>query len=143
MQAANFPDFLARSLALLARDVPPLHRRLTAQMKSRPVRLTIDGPAIDVTSDGEALHLRPADGPPPAVRLHTDASTILRMIAGESSLEDAILADDVELFGPVADLAAFHADLTLYLQAAVRCPALVPLLREFRAHTAERRPFHD
>lgn len=137
--AARFPDFLARSLALLARDVPPLHRRLSAQMTGRPVRLAIDGPAIDVISDGETLHLRSADGPPPAVRLHTDAPTILRLIAGESSLEHAIVTDQVELFGPAADVAAFHADLTLYLQAAVRCPALVPLLREFRAKTHERR----
>lgn len=135
MRGADFTEFLARSLTALARDVPMLHRRLAAQMTGRPVRLAVDGPEIEVVSDGEALQLLPAEGPPPAVRLCTDAAAILRMVDGERSLEDAVLGDEVELFGAAADLAAFHADLTLYLHAAVRCPALGGLLREFRAGT--------
>ncbi len=138
MSGASFSEFLGRSLAVIARDVPPLHRRLAAHLRDRPVRVAVEADVVDIISDGEALELRPADGDPPAVRLRTDSSAILRLIDGDRSLEDAVLADEVELFGAAADMVLFHESLVLYLQAAVRCPALVRLLREFRAATSIR-----
>lgn len=138
MSGASFSEFLKRSLAVIARDVPPLHRRLAAHLRDRPVRVAVAADVVDIVSDGERLEICAADGPPPAVRLRTESAAILRLVDGERSLEDAVLADEVELFGAAADLVTFHESLVLYLQAAVRCPALVRLLREFRAATAIR-----
>lgn len=138
MSDGGFSRFLGRSLAVIARDVPPLHRRLAEHLRDRPVRVAVDVDVVDIVSDGETLELRAAHGPPPTVRLRTNAPAILRLVDGDRSLEDAVLADEVELFGAAADLVMFHESLVLYLQAAVRCPALVSLLREFRAETSNR-----
>ena len=135
MGGASFSEFLKRSLAVIARDVPRLHLRLAAHLRERPVRVAVELDVVDIISDGERLELRAADGPPPAVRLRTDSAAILRLVDGERSLEDAVIFDEIELFGAPVDLVHFHESLVLYLQAAVRCPALVRLLREFRAAT--------
>ena len=132
-RATSFSAFLGRSLALLARDLPGLSRRLAAHLTGRHVRLQVDGDDVIVESDGADLSVNPyTPEAPPAVQLRTRAAAILGLIDGAWSLEEAVLADEIELFGGPADLAHFHEGLVLYLQAAVRCPALLPLHDEYR-----------
>lgn len=131
--AAGFQRFLAESLALLARDAPAHYRHFAGQMRGRAVHLSVGTDVLVVDGDGEVVRLRPPTAPPGAPRLRTDERTIVRLVDGERSLEEAILADELELFGGPDELVGFHEALTAYLQAAVRCPAMVPLLRAFRA----------
>ena len=139
MRRAPFSRFLARSLALLADELPEYHRLVATRIGRREVLLHVDGEDITVQSFPPRLTLT-LKSHAPDVELWTKRAAISRLINGEDTLVDAILGDRVVLRGTVDDLIAFHDGLMAYLHGAVRCPAFAELRDEYLAEPRAPRP---
>jgi hypothetical protein len=129
---ARFVSFLRRSLDALARERPDVARRLAAEIGPLAVAIEVDGDRALLSSDGRTVRCD-QDARDAAVDVRADLTTLLALIDGETSLEDAVLAERVLLRGDAPDLARFHDALWLYLQGAVRAPSFPALLAELRA----------
>jgi len=126
----SFRAFLVRSLAAIARDVPALERALAASLAGTLVRLCVDDERMVVASRLDGLAIVD-DVPGAIVELATDSATLLDLTSGATSFLDAALAERLVVRGGVDEVVRFYDALILYLQGAVRSPALPWLLGEF------------
>lgn len=78
-----------------------------------------DGPHVGRVLDGE-------------IHVVTTPAVILALADGERRLLEAILGDDVALWGSTDDLAAGREAFAMFLGGAVRCPSFPERLGEFR-----------
>lgn len=133
MSSADFGEFLAASLELLADEQPRSHARLCDHMAGRAVRFEVDGRAVLVRFERGGARLE-RDGVDPAATIaRLDRSTILDLVDGAVSLPDAILADRFHLRAELDDVARFHEALLAYLRGALRCPGFPALMDAYRA----------
>lgn len=129
-----FASFLRKSLALLSRDVPPLYAALAAQLDGG-VLIVVAGEKVYLTGAGGSVAWEPLLNP--AVHVCTSHQGILDIIDGETSLIDAILSERLRLWGAPSALARFDEALRLYVNGAVRSPAMTGLLRTYRAEVGD------
>jgi hypothetical protein len=132
MRRSEFGDFLERSLAILAREMPRSHARLCAAMRGRCVAFTVDGPPVLLSFAEGGSAVGPVAGAAPEIESALSKQTIFDLLDAEISLEEAVLSDRFLLRAPVRDLEVFFQALQLYLRGAVRCPSLPDLLEEYR-----------
>jgi hypothetical protein len=62
----------------------------------------------------------------------TRGSALLDILDARQTLAEAVLADAVEVVGPLDTLLRLQEGLLLYVQGAVRCPGFALLLRRLR-----------
>jgi hypothetical protein len=127
----DFPAFLDRSLAVLRSEAPAHHAELAVLLGARGLCCEVDGRSVALCFDGARHALRPPDRRE-AVSLCTDRRTILDLVDGELTLLDALLEERLWLAGSADAVTRFDEALTCYLDGAIRCPSLPPLLEEFR-----------
>ena len=130
---ASFAAFLARSLTLLARELPWGYAAMSRALGRRTVTIEVDGEPCGVLCDGASVRLAGLATIQPDVECRTTRRAIHDLVDARTTLAEAVVEDRVFLRGDVDDLLAFHDGLMGYLGGAVRSPGFVWLLREFRA----------
>ncbi len=126
-----FSGFLAHSMTLLAAEKPRVHARLCALLRDREASVTMDGVITGIAFPGGAFRLvQTVDRP--FIELRASRRTVLDVIDGRLTLEEAIWGSQLELRGGLDDLVRFHDALVVYLHGAVRCPSFPWLLDRYR-----------
>jgi hypothetical protein len=135
----SFRHFLRCSLATLQAELPSGYAAMAEALGRRDVDVDVDGERLAIC--GNARHLAIADAainPTAYARASNDA--LRAILNGSHSLESAVLAELIELRGPLDDLVAFYEALKAYFNAAVRCPSFAGLLAEYLAAAAPPTP---
>jgi hypothetical protein len=119
------------SLAVLRRECPTAYLELCSRLAFATVELRIDDEWVRLAFLPRAAELRQelAD---PDVRLQTTRTTILEVLDAKLTLDQAVRAGAVLLWGSSRDLARCNDALLDYVRGAVRCPSLPALLDRFR-----------
>jgi hypothetical protein len=122
---------LAESFGVLLREQPEAHARMCVLLQGLSVTVTVDEErfTVDFTSRRARVRAATGDG---SVRVSTYSRTLLDVLDDRQSLTEAVLADEVEVVGPLDTLLRLHEGLLLYVQGAVRCPGFASLLRRLR-----------
>jgi hypothetical protein len=126
-----FATFLTHSMALLAAEKPAVAARLGALLCDREAVVQVDDERVGIVFPGGVFQLV-ADVARPFIELRSSRRTILDVVNGRLTLEDAVWGDHLWLRGHLDDLVRFHDALVLYLQGAVRCPSFPWLLDRYR-----------
>src|SRR5262249_24390977 len=106
----RFATFLLASLRALEDEVPRIHTRLCRILAPRDTVLHVDGETIHLRFTGGGIeHVQHAGRD--AIELRTSRRTILALVAGETSLVDALLDDQMALLGDPDDVLVFHDGL--------------------------------
>jgi len=122
-----FATFLDHSMTVLAAEKPAVHARLCVLLYDREARLEVDHEHIGIAFPDGAFRLVDTVAHP-FIELRSSRATVLDVVGGRSTLDDAVWADRLWLRGHLDDLVLFHDALVLYLQGAVRCPSFPWLL---------------
>lgn len=130
MSRGEFADFLEASLHALADEKPSSRRRLDAAMANRPVRFDVEGDSFVLDFDASGFRMLEPGGPA-ALDLGLSKQTILDLVEGRISFDEAIWSDALALRGSVDELASFFDALLVYLGAAVRCPSFPDLFDRY------------
>lgn len=128
---------LGRSLQAIRDSVPSQYAAIVTALQHDVVQLQVDHETFSIHAQPHGLALAGAE-PSAAVRLTTKSCTITALIDGTLDLIDAVLGENIALFGSVNDLLSFNEALSAYLHGAVRSSGQEAILREFRL-LAERR----
>lgn len=126
-----FATFLAHSMTLLAAEKPPVYARLCASLRGREARVTMDGERLGIAFPAGEFRLL-ADVDRPCIELSSSRTTVVDVVDGRLTLEEAVWGEQLELRGRLDDLVRFHDALVLYLHGAVRCPSFPWLLDCYR-----------
>jgi len=130
----EFARFLLDSLCALERESPQSYAALCEALDARCVAIRVDAGAIRLAFEHGHARVEDAAATPSDVELATDKSTILDLIDARVHLLDAIAADRFRARGALDSLARFDDALHEYLNGAVRCRSMPPLLDEYRRH---------
>jgi hypothetical protein len=126
-----FATFLTHSMALLGAEKPEVAARLGALLCDREARVQVDAERLGIVFPAGVFHLV-EDVAQPFIELRSSRRTILDVVDGRLTLEDAVWGEHLWLRGHLDDLVRFHDALVLYLQGAVRCPSFPWLLDRYR-----------
>lgn len=114
-------------MRLLAVEKPTVDARLGALLRDREAAVEIDGEKLGIGFPDGRFRRTDRVGQP-FIELKSSRATVLAVVSGEVTLEDAVWSDRLWLRGSLDDLVLFHDALVLYLQGAVRCPSFPWLL---------------
>lgn len=126
-----FAPFLGHSMTLLAAEKPRLYARLCDLLRDREAGVVIDGEPVGIAFPGGAFRLVAAVTDP-FIELRSSRATVLAVVDGRLTLEEAVAAEHLWLRGRLENLVLFHDALVLYLHGAVRCPSFPWLLDRYR-----------
>jgi hypothetical protein len=126
-----FATFLTHSMTLLAAEKPDVAARLGALLRDREARVQVDAERVGIVFPAGVFRLV-AEVADPFIELRSSRRTILEVVNGRLTLEDAVWGEHLWLRGHLDDLVRFHDALVLYLQGAVRCPSFPWLLDRYR-----------
>lgn len=126
-----FATFLAHSMTLLAAEKPQVYGRLCTLLRDREARVTMDGERLGIAFPAGEFRLL-GDVERPFIELSSSRTTVVDVVDGRLTLEEAVWGEQLELRGHLDDLVRFHDALVLYLQGAVRCPSFPWLLDCYR-----------
>jgi hypothetical protein len=123
--------YVELSLAALRRECPTAYLQLCSRLAFATIELRIDHEWVRQTFRPGAAELR-QELTETDVRLHTTRTTILDVLDAKLTLEQAVRAGAVRLWGSSQDLARCNDALLDYVRGAVRCRSLPALLDRFR-----------
>ena len=132
MPRTDLRAFLERSLNLLAREAPGAYSRLCGTLAGRRLCVEGDGMAFTLRFDADAAVSRAALGDE-EISISVDRRSILALVDGELTLEEALRQDRLVVRGAVADAARAFDALLIFVRGAIRCPSFPALLSEFRS----------
>jgi len=134
--APGFGQFLRESLALLAAEAPVHLAALARALRERQVTISIaDEAPVQLACDRRGLFFSEESGRS-AVEVSLSSGELLRVLAGDETLEQAIVDGRVAVRGACDDVLAFDDALRAWLHGAVRSPSFGGLLRRLEAHYA-------
>lgn len=136
MPERSFRQYLQESLDRIAADAPRLYERIGALLRARALSIEVDGETVAVWIEAGRVVLGETRAPV-AVRACTSRAEIVALADGTRTLEEATLAERVQLVGDIDDLLACLDALGAYLNGAVRSPELSALMDRFRGDVAE------
>ena len=138
-------DFVERAFAVLEAELPAMHRRLIETLDGARVALEIDAERMTVAflHSGENGPSRVAVehgwNLPLDARIATDASTILSVIDGRETLQEAVDRDGLRAIAELEVLQVLLEGLEVFVHGGVRCRTFPPLLLSFRSFVDWRR----
>jgi hypothetical protein len=129
--ADSFFTFLAQSMRILEQEAPERYASLSLAMGDMQAQLTTNGSARIVRFDGSRFVLERED-----IKADVDveftSDTILDLVDGELSLEEAIDSEVLWIRGAVEVVEHFYDAVLIYIDGAMRSPGFLNLLKEFR-----------
>jgi hypothetical protein len=126
----SFSMFLSRSLTILELESPGAYRAVVEVLGNRSVNVQVDGELVGLLTVRQRIVTAPPLDAPTTVAI-TSRKALCRLLRGEQDLTQAILNDEVSLFGSLEDLTTLYDALVCYFRGAVRSPGFPPLLDEF------------
>lgn len=111
------------ALACIAAEHPEAHALLCAQLGPRTLSITLGREQFAIAA-GQVI----AAAADAALVIHSDAATLDDILRGELEVIDALCSDRLQVRGSIEDLLPVFAAATTFLQGAVRCIAMPPLL---------------
>jgi hypothetical protein len=140
VSSSSSPDSLAAllrdSLATLEREVPACHGRLVASLTPETVSCRVDRERFSVVFGASAVTLeRWRKGA--ALEIELSRQVVRRLLAGHTSVREALLCDELRVRGTTAALLRLTDGLAAYLHGAVRSPSFPALLHRFHAIAAK------
>jgi len=131
MRRADFFTFLVRSLRLLASEQPQAHDALVATIARMQACLHADGVARWIRFDGFGWTLNSC-GQYTDLDVAFDMKTILDLVDGQITLEQAIAQERLRVRGSSDAIERFYHALLIYLEALIRSSGAIDLLNELR-----------
>jgi len=125
-------QFVERSLSALARDAPAFYSRLCATLLGRRLLVRGDGEPFALDFERGIATIEAPDGSED-LYLGIGHRTILALVDGEVTLEEALRQDRLVLRGSLTRVADVFDGLLIYLRGGIRCPSFPQLLSDFRA----------
>lgn len=134
--------FLDRSFELLARDAPGAYSRVCDALGGVDLCVVDGGRRFAVRSHGGRLASGAVRGDEHVV-IGVDQQTILALVDGHLSLEQALREERLFVEGSPSHAANAFDALSIYLRGAVRCTSFPALLADFRSTASrEHQPWH-
>jgi hypothetical protein len=134
--------FLERSLALLASEAPGSYERLCHTLVGRRVCVDGDGQRFALRFEERGVDTLAASGTED-IFAGIDRSTILALVDGAMTLDEALRDDRLVIRAEVAHAATAFDGLSIYLRGAIRSVSFPMLLAEFRSPTGDEEPDDD
>jgi hypothetical protein len=131
MRQDDFFAFLGASLSRVAAEAPEAYRALASAIGGMRARLIADGiartirfdfPYWTIYSGGDELDIGVTFG----------RETVIGLIDGQLTLEEAIYEERLLLRGAVETVEDFYGGLIIYLEGLIRSPGASALLRGYR-----------
>lgn len=134
----SFGAYLGEALERIGREAPAAYAEVCRALGARTIGLAVDGEALTLAVVGGRVVAAagPASGQT-TLRAATSRAEIVALTDGASSLEESLKSERVCLFGEAGDLACAIDALGAFVQGAVRCPELEPLMVAFRRDAKE------
>src|SRR5262249_44303165 len=104
---------------LLARNVPTALDEISRRLGPSRVRITVDDERFDVGTT-DKLRITEARGEAD-VEITTSRATIRDVLAGNTTMDEALHTDGLEARGSLRDLVAVLSALEAFIHGAVRC----------------------
>ena len=142
MARPDLRAFLARSLALLAREAPGSYERLCHTLAGKRVCIDGDGRRFALRFEPHGVETVTPSGTE-NICAGVDRSTILALVDGTVTLDQALRDDRLHIRAQVADAATLFDGLSIYLRGAIRSASFPMLLAEFRAPNGDEEPDDD
>lgn len=127
--------FVERSLRILDREAPAFFIRLCEMLDGRRMAVADETSVFALHFTRDAVACLAPDGSED-VRVVVNAATLLALIDGELTLENALRQERLGVRSPVGVAADVFDGLVVYVRGAVRCPSAPRLLVEFRQSDA-------
>jgi hypothetical protein len=131
MPLPDFFAFLDESLAGIRTDEPEVHCALTQSLGRLRARLVSDGVAVVVWLDSNSWRMDPGDREAD-IEVAFNRQTILDLIDGCLTLEEAILREQLLIFGSVDKVETFNDAFLIYIEGLIRMPGTAALVRRYR-----------
>jgi hypothetical protein len=131
MPSADFFSYLSKSVDLLQHESCENYGRLAAGLNDLRINIRAGTKArVAHFGDGQFI-IEPAGGHAD-IWLEFDEATILHVIDGRSSLEEAVLDGAIFIRGNVQKIETLYSALAAYLDGAMRSPGFPALLADYR-----------
>ncbi|MBI4516544.1 MAG: hypothetical protein HY699_12100 [Deltaproteobacteria bacterium] len=130
----RFSDFLAESFAVLRRELPHAYEEMCRRLAPRAVAITVDDDTVCLRFE-RAAALTVIAHQRPALSVRTTRAAILALVDAQSTLLEAVLAEQLQLRGHPDDVLGFYDGLMAYLHGAVRAPSFPQLLQSYRLNS--------
>ena len=118
-------------MRLLASDVPNHYESLARELSGLRVSIATDGGQRDICFDRSDFRVTDADGLSD-VEVAFEAGTVLALIDGHTTLEDAVLADELFVRGPVDAVERLFSAVVIYVNGSLRSNGFLQLLTGYR-----------
>lgn len=123
---------VADALDCLAAEHPAGYRELQCELGPRRLDLEIDDEQFMIDLAGPALHGA-------VISVTTDLATLCATVHGDLDVLDVILEGRLDVIAGPDDLIALGRATTRFVQGALRCVSMQPLLDRLAALRKERR----
>jgi hypothetical protein len=131
MPPPDFFIFLRTSLSVLSEEEPEAHRALAAALGNLKARLVADGVARTIRVDSLDWTIYSGVGDAD-LEVAFDRRSILDLIGGSLTMEDAISLERLRMRGPVETIERFHRALMIYLEGLIRAPGTRAILIDYQ-----------
>jgi hypothetical protein len=123
---------LDESFTILRDEVPEANRRMCSRLEGEVVVICADDQSVVVACDGAAMRVQAGSIADASAEIRTSRRAILRVLDGEVTLADAVLAGAVSVRASLEALVRLNHGLAMYVHGAVRAPSFPRLLERFR-----------
>ena len=131
MPAHDFFGFLRESLGLLESEAPHAYGRLLHELHGLRTCMITDGGRREYLFESGSITESDVSACAD-LDVAFDRGTLLDLIDGRTSLEEAISAERLWIRGGAEAVERFHTGMLIYLDGAVRSPGFPDLLARYR-----------
>jgi hypothetical protein len=117
-------------LECVAVECPEAYRAMQQTLGDRPLELSFGSESFTITLATSGLEAGTPSGR--AIEIRTTARVIRDILMGEREPLDAILADDIVVYGGADDLIAAADAGLFFVKGAARCMSLEPLVTRLK-----------
>jgi hypothetical protein len=125
----DFFGFLLQSLEEIGANEPAADHALALSLGPLRARIATDGESLVLAHDAGRWRMETSSDAD--VRVSFDRRTIIDLVAGAITLNQAILEERIAILGPVDKVARFHDGLVIYLEGLLRAPGTAQLLEQY------------
>ena len=137
MPQDDFFWFLVKSIDILKQESSAHYLQLSRELKGLRAKISTGMKKQFVYFDNGQFFVT-SDAAKPDIEVVIADHTVLNLIDGKFSLEQAILTEAIFLKGSIATLEKYRCALAAFLDGALRAPSFIPLLSHYRRTVSER-----
>ncbi|MBK6490037.1 MAG: hypothetical protein IPF98_24965 [Gemmatimonadetes bacterium] len=120
------------AMAVLRDESPDCYRRVSERMAEAPARLVVGDETLGITASDGIVHLRDVAPPGHLMEATLDASSVVRLVDGTSTIEQLMALSLLDVRGHPDALLAFLGAARAVGDAGTRSAALQRIFERFR-----------